>query len=73
MSDPAPELRVTELAAADRHRLLDQVYDELRILARKILSADRGRNQNHWAAPDFCPRAHAFLRLFRPYHAAGAD
>lgn len=43
MSDPAPELRVTELAAADRHRLLDQVYDELRILARKILSADRAR------------------------------
>ncbi len=43
MADPAPELVVTSLTPVERDRLLGQVYDELRVLARKILSGDRAR------------------------------
>ena len=43
MPESFPELRVTALAPADRDKLLAEVYDELRILARKILSGDRAR------------------------------
>lgn len=43
MSEPSPELVVTSLNPAQRDRLLGQVYDELRVLARKILSGDRAR------------------------------
>jgi RNA polymerase sigma factor (TIGR02999 family) len=43
MSDPAAEMMVTSLTPAQRDRLLGQVYDELRVLARKILSGDRAR------------------------------
>lgn len=43
MPDPAPEMLATALAPADRDRLLAEVYDELRLLARKILSGDRAR------------------------------
>ena len=42
MSDE-PELAISALSARDRDRLLGEVYDELRILARKILAGDRAR------------------------------
>lgn len=43
MTDSFPELRVTSLTPAARDSLLAEVYDELRVLARKILSGDSAR------------------------------
>ena len=43
MTAPFPELRVTSLTPAARDQLLAEVYDELRVLARKILAGDRAR------------------------------
>jgi len=37
------ELAISALSSRERDRLLGEVYDELRILARKILSGDRAR------------------------------
>lgn len=37
------EALLTVLSPADRDRLLSDIYDELRVLARKILSGDRAR------------------------------
>jgi len=37
------EMQVSGLSERERDRLLGEVYDELRILARKILSGDRAR------------------------------
>lgn len=42
MSDE-PELAISAMSARDRDRLLGEVYDELRVLARKILAGDRAR------------------------------
>lgn len=42
MSDE-PELAISGMSSRDRDRLLGEVYDELRILARKILAGDRAR------------------------------
>ena len=43
MTAPEPEMLVTSLTPQQRDRLLGQVYDELRVLARKILAGDRAR------------------------------
>ena len=43
MTGSPPDMMVTSLTPVQRDRLLGQVYDELRVLARKILAGDRAR------------------------------
>ena len=42
-NDAPADALVSGLSPADRDRLLGEIYDELRLLARKILSGDRAR------------------------------